>query len=76
MLPDINTIYDAAMKLPLDQRRQLISRLSSADHPKKTPGALKKYFGMIDSGDPTFANNDRIDADLAREYGDDHAVEN
>lgn len=26
----------------------------------------------MDSGDPNSADNERIDADLAREYGNDH----
>lgn len=29
---------------------------------------LHRFFGAIDSGDPHSANNERIDADLAREY--------
>lgn len=32
-------------------------------------GSLRKLFGMFDSGDPKSADNERIDADLAREYG-------
>jgi hypothetical protein len=30
---------------------------------------LEEFFGCFDSGDPHSADNDRIDADLAREYG-------
>ncbi len=33
---------------------------------------FESYFGSYDSGDPDSCNNDRIDADLAREYGDNH----
>ncbi|MFO0849448.1 MAG: hypothetical protein U0871_12960 [Gemmataceae bacterium] len=32
------------------------------------PDPLVKYFGSISTGDPNSADNERIDADLAREY--------
>ena len=31
--------------------------------------ALERDFGTLDSGDPNFSDNERIDADLAKEYG-------
>jgi hypothetical protein len=34
--------------------------------------ALVKFCGTINSGDPDSANNERIDRDLAREYGSTH----
>lgn len=76
MNADLNTVLDAAMKLPPDERRQLIERLTRSSLQKKTPGALRKHFGMVNSGDPRSADNDKIDADLARSYMDDHAPEN
>ncbi len=33
---------------------------------------LRRHFGAVNSGDPHSADNDRIDADLAREYGSTH----
>ncbi len=30
---------------------------------------FERHFGAVNSGDPHSADNDRIDADLAREYG-------
>ena len=30
---------------------------------------ITQFFGTVNSGDPRSADNDRIDADLAREYG-------
>jgi hypothetical protein len=30
---------------------------------------LRRHFGAVDSGDPRSADNERLDADLAREYG-------
>lgn len=32
-------------------------------------GDITRFFGIWDSGDPNYADNERIDADLAREYG-------
>ena len=36
---------------------------------------LLRYAGAVSSGDPRSADNDRIDADLAREYGCSHEEE-
>jgi hypothetical protein len=32
-------------------------------------GGLRRHFGAVHGGDPSAADNDRIDADLARAYG-------
>jgi hypothetical protein len=37
------------------------------------PGGFEQLFGSWDSGDENSADNERIDADLAREYADPHA---
>ncbi|MCC6127217.1 MAG: hypothetical protein IT426_19830 [Pirellulales bacterium] len=34
----------------------------------KHKAALARHFGIVGSGDPNSADNERIDADLAREY--------
>jgi hypothetical protein len=39
-------------------------------------GDITKFFGMFDSGNPESANNEEIDRDLARAYGDNHEDEN
>jgi hypothetical protein len=31
--------------------------------------AFERHFGAVDSGDPNSSDNERIDADLAKEYG-------
>jgi hypothetical protein len=36
---------------------------------------LTRHFGRANSGDPNSANNERIDADLAREYAGNHENE-
>jgi hypothetical protein len=37
---------------------------------------LLSHAGAVNSGDPHSADNERIDADLAREYGSSHEEEN
>lgn len=34
--------------------------------------AIERHAGSVSSGDPNSADNERIDADLAREYGSTH----
>jgi len=36
---------------------------------------FRRFFGAVDSGDPHSGDNDRIDADLAREYAATHEEE-
>jgi hypothetical protein len=36
---------------------------------QRRAAAFERHFGAWDSGDPRFSDNDRIDADLAKEYG-------
>ena len=36
---------------------------------QRARAAFERHFGTFDSGDPNFSDNERIDADLAREYG-------
>jgi hypothetical protein len=38
-------------------------------------GGFEQLFGSWDSGDENSADNERIDADLAREYGSPHESE-
>lgn len=76
MNPDLNAVLDAAMKLPPDQRRELIIKLSCSTTTSKTPGAVRKHFGSISSGDPNSADNEKIDAELAKSYLETHEFEN
>ncbi|HQU92528.1 MAG TPA: hypothetical protein PLK77_09540 [Pyrinomonadaceae bacterium] len=76
MNSDLNTVLDAARKLPVRQQRELISQLQMRPERKKIPGLVERHFGTIDSGDPDSGNNEKIDADLAREYADTHELEN
>jgi hypothetical protein len=77
MNSDVNAVLDAALKLPPDELEELkrrLNRITVAGHKRK--GDVTRFFGTFDSGDPRSADNDKIDADLAEEYSDDHAPEN
>lgn len=37
--------------------------------------SVRSFFGIWDSGNPCSADNDRIDADLAREYASSHEAD-
>ncbi len=48
---------------------------SRPTHPSLAPqevqrrvAAFERHFGALESGDPRFSDNERIDADLAKEY--------
>ena len=55
---------------PLDLKPNTRVRvtLDAVSDPEKPRGTLRELFGSVDLGHPTGADNDRIDADLAREY--------
>ena len=60
-----------------EERKQLaaliLNELSGETHEKPNrQGDITKFFGMFESGDPNSADNERIDADLARAYADNH----
>ncbi|MCY3023327.1 MAG: hypothetical protein NTW87_30480 [Planctomycetota bacterium] len=40
--------------------------------PRAGRGGFERFIGAVNSGDPHSADNDRIDADLAREYENTH----
>lgn len=54
--------WDSAESLSAEERAQAKAR-------------LKSFAGAVNSGDPLSADNDRIDADLAREYANTHEAE-
>lgn len=77
MNTDTKTVLDAALKLPPDELEELKRRLNRISNSgQRRTGDVTKFFGVFDSGDPRSADNDKIDADLAAEYDDDHAPEN
>lgn len=76
MSADLNSLPEAAMKLPADERRTLINRLKLSSIPSKEPGLVERHFGAIRSGDARSCDNEVIDADLASEYLDTHEYGN
>ena len=75
MNPELNSVLDAALKLSLEQQDELIQKIMFSRPPRAKTGDVSKYFGTFDSGDPRSADNDKIDADLARAYSDNHELE-
>jgi len=55
-------------------RRQADGRRDSLTEEEERAAAerFRRYIGMADLGHPTGADNEGIDRDLAREYGDSH----
>ena len=76
-LPDevFQPLVEAATKLGQTPEEFLVGQATQAIPAKARNGEMKKkgditrFFGSWDSGDPNSADNERIDADLAREYG-------
>jgi hypothetical protein len=78
-------IDDVLKKLPDDLQDEVLrfaeSLLKSrrARDPDDSLGngsrSVRSFFGVWDSGDPRSADNDRIDADLAREYANPHEAD-
>ena len=77
MNQNFETVVNAALLLPPDQRKRLIERLSETKvSPRKKKGDITKFFGTFHSDDPRSGDNDKIDRDLALAYMDNHEPEN
>jgi hypothetical protein len=83
-LPDevYQPLVEAALKqgrTPEEVAAEQLSRALPKPRPPQPNGekgaSIREFFGIWDSGDPNFADNERIDADLAREYGATHDEE-
>lgn len=78
MSEKLETLFDAARQLPLEEQRMLAEKLIEAtkefdsapgdEERSATPGKLRHHFGAWDSGDVRSADNEEIDRDLAREF--------
>ena len=53
-------------------RMELVVMVTSQQGDVSQRGSLRRHFGVIHGCDPQSADNDGIDADLAREYMDSH----
>ena len=74
MAIDRNKLEDLLKQLPEELQNEvlqfaesLIHRCDVSPSENGTP-PVRSFFGIWDSGDPRSANNDRVDADFAREY--------
>jgi hypothetical protein len=81
MAVDRNRLEDLLKQLPDELQNELLQFAESLLHRSGrsstgngTP-SVRSFFGIWDSGDPSSANNDRIDADLAREYANSHEAD-
>jgi len=79
----VEEIVNAVKGLPPGEQAEVkrqLATLPSQHAQKEVPvgtshesrGTLRELFGSIDLGYPTGADNESIDADLAREYGNNH----
>jgi hypothetical protein len=62
-------------ELAVERLAETVSRRPSVGTEGKRRGDIRRFFGSVSSGDPRAADNERIDADLAREYGATHDEE-
>lgn len=83
MQTDVQEIYQNQV-LPLSEKERLklaaliisdISNKSENGGAKKQTGGIREMFGSVSLGQPTGADNEQIDADLAREYASTHEDE-
>ncbi len=81
MAVDRNRLEDLLKQLPDELQNEvlhfaesLIQRSDSSSSGNGTP-SVRSFFGIWDSGDRRAADNDRIDADLAREYANSHEAD-
>jgi hypothetical protein len=58
-----------------ERMRPILFREVTEAERQQTIEDLRPFIGIASSGDPDSANNERIDADLAREYGSTHEEE-
>lgn len=85
MAVDRNKLEDLLKQLPEELQSEvlefaeLLLQRSRLSDPRRARGngapSVRSFFGIWDSGDPRSADNDRIDADLAREYGGSHEAD-
>ncbi len=81
MSEKLETLLDAARKLPLEEQRLLAEKLLEDTkgfenvNDGKMRGKLRHHFGAWDSGNVRSADNEEIDRDLAREFASTHENE-
>jgi len=77
MTPNLNAVLTEALRLPPEDQKELARKLLDRTRSMhKRDGDITRFFGTFDSGDRDSANNEKIDADLASAYDDDHSPVN
>ncbi len=69
---DVPDDRQVIVHLPLEAptgKAEVVVTVASDDTEAPPSGSFRDLFGTVNSGDPNSADNDAIDADLAREYG-------
>jgi predicted DNA-binding antitoxin AbrB/MazE fold protein len=77
MSKQIEAVYENGVLRPdepldLEPNTRVRVTIERTSGPHKTRGTLRELFGSVDLGYPTGADNDSIDADLAREHASGH----
>jgi predicted DNA-binding antitoxin AbrB/MazE fold protein len=77
MSKQIEAVYENGVLRPdepldLKPNTRVRVTIDSSDGPQRSRGTLRELFGSVDLGHSTSADNDSIDADLAREYASTH----
>ncbi len=82
MALDRKKLEDLLKQLPEELQNEVMQFAESllqkkAGHRAEDNGAgsVRSFFGIWDSGDPRSADNDQIDADLAKEYANSHEAD-
>jgi len=69
---DGRTLEEVALEWLAKQAASKRRPLMSEEERQAARERFERHFGAWNSGDPNSADNERIDADLAREYGNPH----
>ena len=82
MSVDQNKLEELLRQLPDELQKEVMHFAESllrqnADRSARGNGTppVSDFFGAWDSGDPRSSDNDRIDADVAREYSSSHEAD-
>lgn len=69
--PDRQVVLTLPPETPLGKAELMVTISPQIDN-SSSGGNLRRWFGVVHSGDQQSADNPRIDADLARTYSDSH----
>lgn len=67
--PDRQVVVTLPPETPLE-KAEVVVTISPQPTDTARKGSLRRWFGAVRSGDSRSADNERIDTDLSRAYGD------